>query len=142
MPRAIVREDCFHRVPKEDGEGLGELVGPGTIVTVTMDELVAFADKLEPLGDDVPSMEEPWVKFDQGIPVGSVLEKPMDDFDLFDFDDEEEDDEFEEVEFTDAALSLAEEYDIELADVPGTGVDGRILKKDVEAYIDSFGLDD
>jgi len=36
---------------------------------------------------------------------------------------------------TDAAVKLAAEHDIDLADVVGTGADGRITKGDVEAYV-------
>lgn len=36
---------------------------------------------------------------------------------------------------TDAAIKLAEENDIDLAEVSGSGTDGRILKSDVEKLI-------
>jgi len=36
---------------------------------------------------------------------------------------------------TDAAVKLAAEHDIDLADVAGTGADGRITKGDVEAHV-------
>jgi len=42
----------------------------------------------------------------------------------------------EEVDATDAAAELAAEHDLDLADVEGTGKEGRILKSDVQAAID------
>ena len=36
---------------------------------------------------------------------------------------------------TDSAIELADEYGIDLADVDGSGKDGRILKRDVETLI-------
>ncbi len=39
---------------------------------------------------------------------------------------------------TDAAVKLAAEHDIDLADVVGTGADGRITKGDVEARLASL----
>lgn len=39
---------------------------------------------------------------------------------------------------TDAAVKLAAEHDIDLADVVGTGADGRITKGDVEAHLASL----
>lgn len=39
---------------------------------------------------------------------------------------------------TDAAVKLAAEHDIDLADVVGTGADGRITKGDVEAHLTSL----
>jgi len=40
-------------------------------------------------------------------------------------------------EATSAAQELAEEADVDLYEVDGTGADGRILKADVEAAIDT-----
>ncbi len=42
----------------------------------------------------------------------------------------------EEVEATEAALDLALEHDLDLGNVEGTGVDGRVLKSDVQAALD------
>jgi pyruvate/2-oxoglutarate dehydrogenase complex dihydrolipoamide acyltransferase (E2) component len=39
---------------------------------------------------------------------------------------------------TDAAVKLAAEHDIDLADVAGSGADGRITKGDVEAHVTSL----
>ena len=41
-----------------------------------------------------------------------------------------------DIDATDGAESLANEYDIDLATVIGTGANGRVLKKDVEAHIE------
>jgi pyruvate/2-oxoglutarate dehydrogenase complex dihydrolipoamide acyltransferase (E2) component len=41
-----------------------------------------------------------------------------------------------EVDATDAARALAEEEDVSLADVDGSGDDGRVLKSDVKALVD------
>lgn len=43
----------------------------------------------------------------------------------------------EGVNATDAAAELAEEEDIDLAEVDGTGKDGRITKSDVEALVEN-----
>ena len=39
------------------------------------------------------------------------------------------------IDATDTAVQLAEEAGVDLTDVTGTGVNGRIVKKDVEAHI-------
>ena len=41
----------------------------------------------------------------------------------------------DEINATDAALKLAEEQGLDLADVLGTGVEGRVTKGDVEAHL-------
>lgn len=41
-----------------------------------------------------------------------------------------------EYNITDSALHLADEYGVNLETVKGSGADGRILKKDVQDYID------
>lgn len=41
-----------------------------------------------------------------------------------------------EIDATDAASELAQEHGIDLADVEGTGADGRILKSDIEALVE------
>ena len=41
-----------------------------------------------------------------------------------------------EVDATDAARALAKEEDVDLADVDGSGDDGRVLKSDVKALVD------
>ncbi len=43
----------------------------------------------------------------------------------------------EKPDATDGAASLAAEHNIDLADVVGTGADGRVTKSDVEAYLAS-----
>lgn len=43
---------------------------------------------------------------------------------------------------TEAAVELAEEHGIDLSEVEGTGVDGRITKPDVEALLDEGELDE
>lgn len=45
----------------------------------------------------------------------------------------------ESVNATDAAVELAAEHGIDMADVEGTGEDGRILKSDVEAAVEAAG---
>jgi hypothetical protein len=40
-----------------------------------------------------------------------------------------------QIEVTNAAKKLADEYGIDLADITGTGTDGKILKGDVADYI-------
>lgn len=45
----------------------------------------------------------------------------------------------DEINATDAAAKLAEDQDVDLADVTGTGVEGRITKGDVEAYLTLIG---
>jgi pyruvate/2-oxoglutarate dehydrogenase complex dihydrolipoamide acyltransferase (E2) component len=42
----------------------------------------------------------------------------------------------QEVDATDAARKAAQEYDIDLADVEGTGSGGRVILSDVEAYLE------
>ena len=37
---------------------------------------------------------------------------------------------------------LAEEHSVEIADVPGTGTEGRVTKKDIESYIEDRGADE
>lgn len=41
---------------------------------------------------------------------------------------------------TDAAVKLAAEHDIDLADVAGTGADGRITKGDVETHVAALAV--
>lgn len=48
-------------------------------------------------------------------------------------------DEAAEVDATDAARELAEEHGIDLAEVGGTGADGRIVIGDIRALIDDEG---
>lgn len=45
-----------------------------------------------------------------------------------------------QVDATDAAVSLAAEHGIDLADVGGTGANGRITKGDVEAHLASLAV--
>lgn len=81
----------------------------GAIVNVTEAEMVSFGDKFELLdGEMTPH---------QRI-VASVAEVMAG-----------------SVDATDAARQLAAEHDIPLADVTGTGKDGRITKADVEARL-------
>lgn len=42
----------------------------------------------------------------------------------------------ETYDITDSALALANENNVDLSSVVGTGVNGRILKKDIEALLD------
>ena len=39
--------------------------------------------------------------------------------------------------FSPAVLRLAEQHDVDLSQVAGTGISGRVTRKDVQAYIDS-----
>ena len=41
-----------------------------------------------------------------------------------------------EVDATEAAIELAEELDVDLSKVEGTGTEGRVTKPDVEAFIE------
>lgn len=43
----------------------------------------------------------------------------------------------EAINATDAARALAAEYDVALAEIEGTGVDGKIVVADVQAVIDA-----
>lgn len=47
----------------------------------------------------------------------------------------------EELDVTDAAGELAEEHDVDLATIEGTGEEGRILKSDVQDVVDDRGGD-
>ena len=47
-----------------------------------------------------------------------------------------------EIDATKSAIDLAEELEIDLNDVDGTGKDGRIVQKDVLAFIGEVELDD
>ena len=47
----------------------------------------------------------------------------------------------EEIDATDAAAELAAEHDLALADVEGTGKEGRVLKSDVEAAVEAAEAD-
>lgn len=48
---------------------------------------------------------------------------------------EEDQDEASEIDITPAAAELAEEHDLDLTSIEGTGKDGRILKSDVQGAI-------
>lgn len=54
-----------------------------------------------------------------------------------DEDDVVSTDSAEEIDATDRAQELADELDVDLAQVEGTGQDGRIMAEDVEAAADS-----
>ena len=51
-------------------------------------------------------------------------------------DDSAAGDSADEVDATDSARELAEKHDIDLAEVDGTGSDGRIVKSDVQALVE------
>ena len=42
-----------------------------------------------------------------------------------------------EIDATDGALTLADEYGVDLSNVEGSGVEGRIIKADVVMYVDA-----
>ena len=42
----------------------------------------------------------------------------------------------DEVDATDAALKLAQENDIDLAQIEGTGSGGRVILSDVQSYLE------
>lgn len=107
MPRAIVKPGVTHRVSHSE-KGLGTLVAEGSIVQVTAEELKAFSDKLELYGQDVA----------MPMQLGPDEEYIV-----------------EVIEATDAAKALADEAEVDLADVVGSGEGGRILKRDVEDYL-------
>jgi pyruvate/2-oxoglutarate dehydrogenase complex dihydrolipoamide acyltransferase (E2) component len=66
--------------------------------------------------------------------AGDVIE--VSDLELRDFGDKFEIvNEELTVNATDAAVELAQEHDIDLAEIEGSGTDGRVLKSDVEAVI-------
>lgn len=113
MSRAIVKPGCHHRVGNPDG-GVGLLVGPGSIIQVTQQELDSFSDKLELYKLDVVESHPP------------VVPELEDDEELL----------VEWIDVTDAARKLADEFNVDLEDIDGTGDGGRILKRDVEAYLD------
>lgn len=74
---------------------------------------------------------------------GAITEKDVLDFieqrDSSDDDDGEGD---QNPKFSDAALKLAQENDVDLAEVTGTGKDGSIKVDDVQAFIDAREDDD
>jgi len=86
--------------------GLGEEYGPGSVLRVTPQEARDFADKFEVLH------EEP-------KPTGPVVAEAL-----------------PEVNATSGAIALAEEKGVDLSKVEGTGRDWRVLKSDVEAYLE------
>lgn len=45
----------------------------------------------------------------------------------------------DEIDATEAAMQLADDEDIDLAEIEGTGKDGRVTKGDVESAIDARG---
>ena len=51
-------------------------------------------------------------------------------------EEEEDEEEDEDVDATPSAIKLAEDNEVDIADVVGTGKNGRVLEKDVQAYLD------
>lgn len=110
MPRAIVKPGMTHRVPHPDRKGIGTLVAEGSIIQVTAEELRGFGDKLAVYAPDVSAPQ--------------MALEPDEEYIV------------EVIEATNAAKTLADENEVDLADVTGTGDGGRILKRDVAAYLD------
>jgi len=72
------------------------------------------------------------IEYNKGVPAYrpgvEVVDDPEDDID-------------DKIKASEAAVKLADDMGIEIADVEGTGSDGAITKKDVQSYIDSLKVD-
>ena len=92
-----------------------------------------LADKLiVPIGDaptEVPELD-PGVPSEPLVVVkGIMIDEPISDAEAGEL-----------WNATDSAMNLAEELGLNLSDVPGTGRDGRVSKKDVAGYAESVGI--
>jgi pyruvate/2-oxoglutarate dehydrogenase complex dihydrolipoamide acyltransferase (E2) component len=61
---------------------------------------------------------------------------------IYDYLGQPEPTEPQEPQASSAAAKLAAEYDIDLADVPATGAEGRVGHRDVQGFIKEHGLDE
>lgn len=106
-----LKPHCSHRLPVPDG-GLGKKYGPGTILKVTPEEAVSFADKFESLPEEMIRPEAVQSEYVEPIatPAAFRLAKQHD-------------------------VDLTERAD-EIEGWQGSGVGGKITKADVQEAID------
>lgn len=110
MPRVQIKPGLMHRTP--DGERRG-----GDIIDVTDAEVVSFGDKFTLLDDEERTAHQRIVDGVAEVMGVGYIEGVAD------------------AVATDGARELAAERGIPLADMTGTGKDGRIIKADVEAVL-------
>ncbi len=112
-----------HHGPDPERPGKLMRFGVGDVIELTEFGAKAMADKIEPVNAPDPVAHKAAVKAAAPTVTAPAKDEPAK----------------PELNATEGAIELADDEDVELSEVEGTGKGGRILQKDVEAFIEAEG---
>lgn len=111
-----------HHGPDPERPGKLKRFGVGDVVELSEFGAKAMADKIEPVNAPDPVAHKAAVKAAAPAAKAPAKEKPAQPV---------------LVNATEGAIELADDEDVELSEVEGTGKGGRILQRDVEAFLEA-----
>ena len=110
-----------HHGPDPERPGKLMRFGVGDVIELSEFGAKAMADKIEPVNAPDPVAHKAAVKAAAPAVKAPARDEPAE----------------AETNATEGAIELAADEDVELSEVEGTGKGGRVLQKDVEAFLEA-----
>lgn len=110
-----------HHGPDPSRPGKLMKFGVGDVIELSEFGAKALADKIEPVNAPDPVAHKAAVKAAAPAVKAPARDEPAE----------------AEINATEGAIELADDEDVELSEVEGTGKGGRVLQKDVEAFLEA-----
>ncbi len=114
-----------HHGPDPERPGKLRKFSVGDVVELSEFGAKALADKIEPVNAPDPVAHKAAVKAAAPAVTAPAKDEPAK----------------PEVNATEGAIELADDEDVELSEIEGTGKGGRILQRDVEAFLEGEASD-
>ncbi len=114
-----------HHGPDPERPGKLRKFSVGDVVELSEFGAKALADKIEPVNAPDPKAHKAAVKAAAPTVTAPPKDEPAK----------------PEVNATEGAIELADDEDVELSEIEGTGKGGRILQRDVEAFLEGEASD-